>query len=212
MNSGLSEIKNKNIPLRQNPKGKQRKRIAIFASGAGSNTQKIIDHFKESKTVETALIICNNPKAGVISIASKERIPVLYIEKNKFAETGYIKEIKDYAIDFIILAGFLWKVPLSLIHSFPKKIINIHPALLPDFGGKGMYGHAVHAAVITAGKQESGITIHYVDEKYDHGTIIFQARCKVEKEETPDSLAQKIHLLEHTFYPQKIEDILKHFE
>lgn len=189
-----------------------KKRIAIFASGAGSNAQKIIDHFRMSSLAEIALIVCNNPNAGVLQIAASEKIPVLLIEKKPFSETGYCEEIKNFSIDFIVLAGFLWKVPLTLIHSFPKKIINIHPALLPDFGGKGMYGYAVHEAVIAACKHESGITIHYVDEKYDNGTIIFQATCSVDKNDTAETLAQKIHVLEHKFYPQEIEKRLLHLE
>ncbi len=189
-----------------------KKRIAIFASGAGSNAQKIIDHFRKSSLAEIALIVCNNLNAGVLHIAASENIPVILIDKKIFSETGYSEEIKNFSIDFIVLAGFLWKVPLPLIHSFPKKIINIHPALLPDFGGKGMYGNAVHEAVIKACKQESGITIHYVDEKYDNGTIIFQARCHVDRNDTAETLAQKIHVLEHKFYPQEIEKRLLHLE
>ncbi len=183
-------------------------RIAIFASGAGSNAQQIINYFKQSAKVTIALIVCNNPKAGVLYIASKENIPVLLIEKNKFLETGYAKEIKSYESDFIVLAGFLWKIPSSLINAFQNKIINIHPALLPAFGGKGMYGNAVHSAVIAAKEKESGITIHFVDEKYDHGKIIFQTRCSVNENETAESLAQKIHQLEHEHYPKIIDSVL----
>jgi formyltetrahydrofolate-dependent phosphoribosylglycinamide formyltransferase len=205
---GLMEKDVSTVPHHEDTSSDSPVRIAIFASGAGSNAQKIIDHFKEKTWARVALIICNNPGAGVLQIASKENIPVLMLEKKIFAETGYTEEIKKYKIDFLVLAGFLWKVPETLIRNFQRKIINIHPALLPDFGGKGMYGHAVHAAVIAAGKKESGITIHYVDEQYDHGTIIFQARCPVDDNETAESLAQKIHALEHTFYPQQIESLL----
>ncbi|MDP4283308.1 MAG: phosphoribosylglycinamide formyltransferase [Bacteroidota bacterium] len=183
-------------------------KIAIFASGAGSNTQVIINYFKESKKAIVALIVCNNPKAGVLDIAFRENIPVLQIEKNVFKETGYVQEIKNYGIDLIVLAGFLWMIPFSLIHAFQNRIINIHPALLPAFGGKGMYGNAVHSAVITAKEKESGITIHYVDEKYDHGKIIFQARCDIDENETPESLALKIHQLEHNYYPKIIDKVL----
>lgn len=182
--------------------------IAIFASGAGSNTQKIIDYFKKSTKVKVALIVCNNAKAGVLHIAAMEGIPVLLVEKEKFKETGYVEEIKESSISFIILAGFLWKIPSVLINAFPHKIINIHPALLPAYGGKGMYGHAVHAAVITSKDKMSGITIHYVDEEYDHGKTIFQALCDIDATETPESLAQKIHQLEHEHYPKIIEEIL----
>lgn len=185
------------------------RRIAIFASGTGSNAQKIIDHFRENSFVKVVLVVCNNPHAGVLNIAAREGIPVLLIEKKKFNETGYVKEIKKTGADLLILAGFLWKVPPVLIRNFPHHIINIHPALLPGFGGKGMYGNAVHTAVIKAGKKESGITIHYVDEEYDHGAVIFQATCAVDKEDTPESLAEKVHALEHHYFPLKIEEIIK---
>jgi formyltetrahydrofolate-dependent phosphoribosylglycinamide formyltransferase len=183
-------------------------KIAIFASGAGSNAQQIINYFRESTTAKVVLIVCNNPKAGVLNIALNEKIPVLLLEKNTFLETGYASQIKSYGADFIILAGFLWKIPFPLINAFQNKIINIHPALLPAFGGKGMYGSAVHSAVIAAREKESGITIHYVDEKYDHGKIIFQTKCNVNENETPESLAQKIHQLEHQYYPKIIDSIL----
>lgn len=191
----------------QNP---EIKRIAIFASGAGSNAQKIIDHFRNAEKINLALIVCNNPDAGVLNIAAKENIPALLTEKEKFFPgDAYIKELKEREIDFIVLAGFLWKIPGSLIKAFPEKIINIHPALLPKYGGKGMYGQHVHEAVIAAGEKESGITVHYVDELYDHGKIIFQAKCPVLPDDTADSLAQRIHLLEHEHYPKVIEDSLK---
>jgi phosphoribosylglycinamide formyltransferase-1 len=182
--------------------------IAIFASGAGSNAQKIIDHFKKSSQVKIVLIVCNNPKAGVLQIAQKENIPFLLLEKNKFEQDGYVIEMDKYKIDLIVLAGFLWKIPSLLIQSYQNKIINIHPALLPKFGGKGMYGNKVHEAVINSKEKESGITIHYVDEIYDHGKIFFQAECDVEENETPESLAKKIHGLEHKYYPRVIEGII----
>jgi len=183
--------------------------MVIFASGAGSNAQKIIDYFKEKTTAEIVLIVSNNPEAGVIEIAAKENIPVLLIEKNQFKKSGYLKEIKKFNPDLIILAGFLWKIPQLLIQSFPHKIINIHPALLPAYGGKGMYGNAVHTAVVAAREKESGITIHFVDEKYDHGETIFQAKCSLSENENAESLAKKIHKLEHEYYPQTIERLLR---
>jgi len=183
--------------------------IIIFASGAGSNAQQIINYFKKDKKTKIALIVCNNPRAGVLQIAANEGIPVLLIQKEEFFKNGYLKEIKKYHPDLIILAGFLWKIPEILITHFPNQIINIHPALLPDYGGKGMYGGAVHKAVIDANEKESGITIHYVDDKYDHGEIIFQARCFLDPEETPESLAHKIHKLEHQYFAVTIENILK---
>lgn len=183
--------------------------IAIFASGAGSNAQKIIDHFRNHSSVKISLIVCNKPGAGVLQIATNENIPYLVIEKEQFFRgNAYIDELKSFHIDFIILAGFLWKIPSALIKAYPVKIVNIHPALLPAYGGKGMYGAKVHEAVIAAGEEESGITIHYVDEIYDHGKIIFQAKCDVTPTDTADSLAQKIHSLEHRHFPVVIEQLL----
>ena len=186
--------------------------LAIFASGAGSNAQKIITHFKNIKdparTANVVLIVTNNPFAGVVKIAETENIPVLVIEKSRFNSNGYIEELKFYKIDFIVLAGFMWKIPEQLISVYPNKIVNIHPALLPKYGGKKMYGHYVHQAVIDAGEKESGITIHYVDELYDHGKVIFQAKCPISENDTPESLAEKIHVLEHQYYPVVIEKVL----
>jgi len=187
------------------------KRIAIFASGAGSNAAKIIEHLKDHPNIQVALIVCNKPGAGVIQIAASHQIPVLMIEKEKFFRgNAYVDEIKHREhIDFIVLAGFLWKVPTALIHAYPNKIINIHPALLPKYGGKGMYGIYVHQAVIEAGEKESGITIHYVNEHFDEGESIFQAKCIVTPEDTPETLAQKIHQLEHEHFPKIVEQLLQ---
>ncbi len=182
--------------------------IAIFASGAGSNAQKIIDYFKDSKRIKISLIVCNNPNAGILKIAENENVPVLMIDKQIFLDTGYVAELKNIRIQFIVLAGFLWKIPPVLIEAFKNKIVNIHPALLPAYGGKGMYGNAVHGAVLAAKEKFSGITIHFVDEKYDHGKIIFQATCPVDENETVDNLAQKIHQLEHTSYAREIEKLI----
>ncbi|MFT3704204.1 MAG: phosphoribosylglycinamide formyltransferase [Agriterribacter sp.] len=184
--------------------------IAVFASGAGSNAQKIIDYFRDHPSVKVALIVSNKPEAGVLHIAEREKIATLIIDKGKFfRDNGYVDELKSLDIDWIILAGFLWKIPLSLIHAFPSHIINIHPALLPKYGGKGMYGHFVHEAVIAAGEVESGITIHYVDEHFDHGKHILQVSCPVEKTDTPQTLAKKIHALEHAHYPEAIYNLIK---
>lgn len=159
---------------------------------------------------EAALIVCNKPGAGVLQIATKAGIPALIIEKERFfSGDHYIAELQKHRIDFIVLAGFLWKMPEALIHAYPKKIVNIHPALLPKYGGKGMYGNKVHEAVIAAGENESGITIHFVDELYDHGEIIYQATCPVDKNETPETLAQKIHVLEHASYPGVIASVIE---
>jgi len=184
--------------------------ISIFASGAGSNAKQIINQFKVSDTIKIALIVCNKPGAGVLAIAHEAGIPVLLIEKERFvAGDNYLPELTQHKIDFLVLAGFLWKMPVAILQAYPKKIINIHPALLPKYGGKGMYGGKVHEAVIAAGEHESGISIHYVDEVYDHGEIIFQATCTVAASDTPASLAQKIHILEHTNYPRVIAEILQ---
>ena len=172
--------------------------IAIFASGAGSNAKKIIEHFCNSKTISVALILCNRHGAGVFKIAAENHIPAILIEKEKlFRGDGYTQELEKARITFIVLAGFLWKVPNTLIQAYPGKIVNIHPALLPKYGGKGMFGNHVHDAVIAAGESESGITIHFVDEFYDHGKHIFQAKCPVLAGDTPEKLAQRIHELEH---------------
>ena len=185
------------------------KKIAVFASGAGSNAAKIIARFRTHKTIQIALIVCNKTEAGVLKIASKENISFLIIEKEKFFRgDAYIKELKEKGIDFIVLAGFLWKIPVALIKTFPLGIINIHPALLPKYGGKGMYGQFVHQAVIDNKEKESGITIHYVDEVYDHGHIIFQATCPVLPTDTVGSLAQRIAALEHEHYPKVIQQLI----
>lgn len=185
------------------------KKIAVFASGTGSNAARIIDRFRAHSSIHVTLIVCNNPRAGVLKIAANENIPALIIEKERFFRGDtYIKELKENKIDLIVLAGFLWKLPELLIKEFSGKIVNIHPALLPNYGGKGMYGSAVHEAVIAAKEKESGITIHYVDELYDHGKIIFQEKCPVMENDSADSLAQRIHKLEHEHYPKVIEELL----
>ena len=186
-----------------------KKKIAVFASGAGSNAEKIIQYFKDHQTIEVALIVSNKKEAGVLHIAQENHVPFIVIEKEKFFRgNAYVDELKKAAINFIVLAGFLWKIPSALIDAYPNRIINIHPALLPNYGGKGMYGHFVHESVIANQDKESGITIHYVDEKYDHGNIIFQTKCTITKDDTPETLAQKIHQLEHQYYPAVIEETL----
>lgn len=186
------------------------KHLVIFASGAGSNAQQIINYFKNSTLAKVELIVCNKPGAGVISIAEKENIPVLLIEKERFFRgDSYVSEFQKLKTDLVILAGFLWKIPKNLINAYPRQIINIHPALLPKYGGKGMYGQYVHEAILNAGEVESGITIHYVDEHYDNGDIIFQTACPVLDNDTAEALAQRIHQLEHLHYPIVIEELLK---
>jgi len=184
--------------------------LAVFASGTGSNAQKIIDYFRNHPSIRIALIVSNKPTAGVLGIANNERINSLIIEKEKFFRgNAYVDELRSHEIDFIVLAGFLWKLPPSLIHAWHKRIINIHPALLPKYGGKGLYGHHVHEAVINAGEKESGITIHYVDEIYDHGDPIFQEKVVVEDGDTPELLSKKIQALEHLHFPRIIEEVVK---
>ncbi|MDD2793583.1 MAG: phosphoribosylglycinamide formyltransferase [Sediminibacterium sp.] len=183
--------------------------LAIFASGAGSNAEKIIEYFKGNDRVQVALIVCNKPTAGVLKIAEKHEISTFLIEKEGFfSQNSCVSVLKEHQIDFIILAGFLWKVPDALVNAYRGKIVNIHPALLPKYGGKGMYGMRVHEAVIQAGETESGITIHHVDEHYDEGAIIFQAKCPIEPGDTPEILAQKVHALEHLHFPKVIAELV----
>jgi phosphoribosylglycinamide formyltransferase-1 len=164
--------------------------LAIFASGKGSNALEIITRFKDHPALRISLIVSNKPEAGVLDIAQKEGIDTLLIDRERFLKgDGFVSVLKEKGIDWIILAGFLWKIPLSLIQAYPGHIINIHPALLPKFGGKGMYGHFVHEAVIKARETESGITIHFVDEHYDRGQTIFQATCTVEPGDTPETIS-----------------------
>ncbi len=185
------------------------KKLAVFASGNGSNAEKIFEHFKGKDNVGVALLLTNNPKARVIKRAEKYNVPVEVFNRKRFYDTDEITEmLLSHEINLIVLAGFMWLVPPSLVKAFPDKIVNIHPALLPKFGGKGMYGEFVHKAVLEAKEKESGITIHYVNDRYDEGQIIFQAKCSIAPEETPDTLADKIHLLEHKHYPLVIENIL----
>jgi len=186
-------------------------RLAIFASGQGTNAREIIRYFHEeghlvmNRRVQICLIICNKTGAGILDIAKTSGIPVLLIEKEKFFRgSHYLEEFADRNVSFIVLAGFQWKIPPELIRAYPDRILNIHPALLPAYGGKGMYGKAVHEAIIAANEHQSGITIHYVDELYDHGRIFFQAGVSLSPEETAETLAEKIHSLEHRHYPQQI--------
>ena len=183
--------------------------LAIFASGAGSNAEKIIEYFKGNDRVQVALIVCNKPTAGVLKIAENHGISSILIEKEGFfSQNSCVSALKAHQIDFIVLAGFLWKIPDALVNAYRGKIVNIHPALLPKYGGKGMYGMQVHEAVIQAGETESGITIHHVDEHYDEGDIIFQAKCPIEPGDTPKILAQKVHALEHRHFPKVIAELV----
>ncbi|MBU3713477.1 MAG: phosphoribosylglycinamide formyltransferase [Ferruginibacter sp.] len=183
--------------------------IAIFASGSGSNAKNIISHFKNKDSAFVGLVVCNNKEAGVVKIAEQHQVPVLMIDRNSFKDTQFlINELKKRGINWIILAGFLWKLPVSLIESFKGKIINIHPALLPLYGGKGMYGKFVHEAVIKNKEKESGITIHIADEYYDHGEIVFQQSISIDENETPETLEAKVRQLEIAHYPTTIESYI----
>lgn len=183
------------------------KQIAIFASGEGTNAQHIIDHFKGSNT-RISLVVCNNPNANVLKRAENQGIPALLISRDVFKGEEFLKRLLKEKIDLIVCAGFLWKIPDNILHAFPNRVVNIHPALLPKFGGKGMYGQNVHKAVIDAGETETGITVHYLNEHYDEGEIILQKKCEVQKDDTPETLARKVHALEYEWYPKTIQDIL----
>lgn len=186
------------------------KRIAIFASGSGTNAQKIIEHFTDKSDIEVSLVLSNNKDAYVLERAAALKVPVYVFGRQIFCESDQVHDILwDVGIDFIVLAGFLWLVPKNILRSWQGRIINIHPALLPKFGGKGMYGDKVHQAVIEAGESETGISIHYVNEKYDEGEIIFQQRFNILAGDTPESIAERIHQLEHKHYPEVLERLLR---
>ncbi|MFZ4799436.1 MAG: phosphoribosylglycinamide formyltransferase [Bacteroidia bacterium] len=186
------------------------KNIVIFASGSGSNAENIATYFKDSKTVNVKAVFTNNANAGVIEKMKKFQIPCIVFTKDDFKSKEYfLIRLYQYRPDLIVLAGFLWLVPNYLVHAYPNKMINIHPALLPKFGGKGMYGMHVHEAVKAANESETGITIHYVNQKFDDGKIIFKEKTQLTENDTPESIAQKIHKLEMANFPVEIERILK---
>ena len=185
------------------------KNIAIFASGNGSNAEQITKYFLQNPDGKVSLILTNNPKAGVIDRAEKLGVVIVIFDRNTFYYSDEIVEtLKENKIDLVVLAGFLLLVPANILKAFKGKIINIHPALLPKYGGKGMFGSHVHETVIAAGEKKSGITIHFVNEKYDDGQIIFQAQVNIENGETPESLAQKVHKLEYEHFPKVVEQVL----
>ena len=187
------------------------KRIAIFASGSGSNAQRILEYFNDKKELlQISIILANKSDAYVLQRAKNFNIPTFIFNSKELKDTSLVfDKLKEFKIDYIILAGFLLKVPDAILKEYSNKIINIHPALLPKYGGKGMYGMHVHTAVIEAGEKESGITIHYVNEHYDEGQIIFQAKCTINSTDTPETLAQKIHSLEYEYFPVIIERLIK---
>jgi len=183
--------------------------IAIFASGSGTNAENIINYFSNRKSARVILLLSNKREAYVLKRAESHGIKSIFFDRHDFYESGKVFErLKENKIDFIVLAGFLWLVPGDILKFYDRRIINIHPALLPNHGGKGMYGDKVHNSVIANHEKESGITIHYVNDVYDAGDIIFQAKCNVEPDDTPDTLATKVHALEYRYFPKVIEDII----
>ena len=185
------------------------KKIAIFASGSGTNAENIIKYFSNRKSAKVTLILSNRREAHVLKRAAEHNIKSIFFDYNEFNSSDKVlDDLVKNDIDFLVLAGFLWLVPEKILNVFEGRIINIHPALLPKYGGKGMYGDKVHKAVIENHESESGITIHYVNNSYDEGNIIFQARCKVEPADTPETLAARIHLLEYKYFPEIIEGLI----
>ncbi|MGY3213449.1 phosphoribosylglycinamide formyltransferase-1 [Mucilaginibacter sp. HD30] len=187
-----------------------KKRIAIFASGSGSNAQKIMEYFKRSPDAEVVLILTNNPQAYVLQRADNFEVPSHVFNRNEFYQTDeVIRILKTLQVDLIVLAGFLWLVPSSLLSAFPNKIINLHPALLPKYGGKGMFGDNVHKAILEAKEEESGITIHFVNAEFDEGEVIHQSRFKIDPSDTLEMVKFKGQQLEHQHFPKVIENLLK---
>jgi phosphoribosylglycinamide formyltransferase-1 len=185
------------------------KRIAVFASGNGTNAEAIVQYFAKSNQARVIAIFCNKPDAFVLKRAEKLALPAFVFNRADFIDpNGVLKQLQDLQVDWIVLAGFLWLVPQHLIAAYPQRIINIHPALLPKYGGKGMFGNRVHEAIIESGDSESGITIHYVNEHFDEGEIIFQAKCAITSGDTAESLAEKIHQLEHEYFPMTVAGLI----
>ncbi len=183
--------------------------IAIFASGSGTNAQAIFEYFLNSKKAKVVIILSNNPEAYVLTRAKNANIPSVVFDKDEFYRSDIVLDtLKQYNVDYVILAGFLWLVPQNLTNAFSNRMVNIHPALLPKYGGKGMYGMRVHEAVVANNERESGITIHFVNEVYDSGDIIMQAKCEVLPTDSAEDVAQKVHNLEYQYFPRIIEDVL----
>jgi phosphoribosylglycinamide formyltransferase-1 len=184
------------------------KRLVIFASGSGSNAENIIHFFNPSKTAKVTQVLCNNKLAKVFDRCERLNVPASLIDKDAFFKEDTVLHFLQQEADFIILAGFLWKIPEKIVAAFPNKIINIHPALLPKYGGKGMYGMHIHRAVKQHNEIETGITIHYVNENYDEGAVIFQEKTALSKEDSPEIIAEKIHVLEQHYFPRVIESVI----
>jgi phosphoribosylglycinamide formyltransferase-1 len=184
------------------------KKLAILASGSGSNAEKIMEYFQHSKKAQIALVASNKPDAFVLERAKKFDVPTFTFTRKEMDAGLLLQKLQEEKIDWVILAGFLLKIPEDLIRAFPDHMVNIHPALLPKYGGKGMYGSLVHEAVKASGDTETGITIHLVNEHYDEGKIIFQAAATVTASDTPETIAEKVHALEHRYFPEVIESLL----
>jgi phosphoribosylglycinamide formyltransferase-1 len=185
------------------------KRLGIFASGSGSNAVKIIDYFADSHEGKVVVVFCNNPNAGIIERAKEKNVPVEIFDRETFKSYDFINQLDSYELDWIVLAGFLWLMPKAIIEKFANRIVNIHPALLPDYGGKGMYGMNVHEAVWRDKVTETGITIHYVNDHYDSGDIIFQASCPVLPEDAPRDIQARVLQLEHKYFATIVEALLR---
>jgi len=187
-----------------------KERIAIFASGSGTNAEEFFKCFKHHPTIKIASLLSNNPEAYAIQRANNHQIPHKVFSREQFYDSdGVLEYLRELKVSFIVLAGFMWLVPENILAEYDKRIVNIHPALLPKYGGKGMYGLHVHKTVLNNKETESGITIHYVNPRFDKGEIIFQTRCKVLPRDTPDDLANRIHILEYKYYPGVVEKILQ---
>jgi phosphoribosylglycinamide formyltransferase-1 len=184
-------------------------KLAIFASGSGTNAQKIMEFFEDDHEVSVGAVFCNKPNAQVIERARKFGVPVEVFEKKDLENPHFCKRLDFHFIDYIVLAGFLLKIPAHIIKAFPERIINIHPSLLPKYGGKGMYGHYVHEAVVANNETESGITIHLVNEVYDDGRILCQKKCEVLPDDSPERLAARIHELEHQYFPKIVNEYIR---
>ena len=183
-------------------------RIILIASGSGSNAEAILSYLAQQQHAVQPLILCNNPKAGVLARAERLGCDVVLFDRDRFQSAEFLQWLQSWQPNLIVLAGFLWRIPAAWVQAFPNQIINIHPALLPKFGGKGMYGHHIHEAVIAAGETHSGITIHYVNEHYDDGAIILQEFSPIEPGTTPEQLAKQVLAIEHHWFPRVVEDLL----
>ena len=188
----------------------QQKKLAILASGSGTNAENIMAHFTQSATARVELVVTNRQNAGVVARAEMRGIPVRHLSKSSIYESNVLLEVLwEFQIDWVILAGFLLRIPVAVVKAFPGRILNIHPALLPKYGGQGMYGMNVHRAVVEHGEKESGITIHVVDEEYDRGPVVFQKACPVEPQDSPEDVQQKVQQLEYRYFPQIIENCIR---